>query len=210
MRKLPDTSNLNTPKERANWTQIRGAFILMSPEEFGKGSYRKIGEKLGVGKSSLESHSKMVDPSTKMNWWQEREALQSEINKEVTQELVKTQSAEKIDLIKQAKKIKGLIAKKALVFLESDDFVVSEENLIKLLDIDQKYGMNIAKMSGVVDTGGSKAYTFNINIPRKYLNAEGRSWLRNQLESPSIKPLDVDYTVIEDEEQMKQRELKKQ
>lgn len=207
MVRLPDSSDMKIVNDKINWTQIHGAFLLLTPEEFGKGSYTFVAKVLGVSKTSFERHSKKINPDTGKNWWQERKEIQQEISTDVQKQLVKTQTEERIDLIKQSKKIKGLIAKKALVFLESEEFKVNDENLSKLLDIEQKYGMNIAKMAGVVDGGGGKgSYVFKINVPLNYITAEGRAWLLKKKENP-VSILEGDFEDITDEEQIQRKQL---
>ena len=200
---LPDVNNI--PVGATNWTQVHGRFLVMTPEEFGNGALIPLSKKLGVSKSAFDRHAKQVGPNGK-NWWQERDEMQKQINSEVTQSLVKSQRDERLALIKNAKGRKKLIDTKVDEFLKSEKFDVTDENLIKLLDATQKLGNDIAKLSGVID-GGNKAYTFNLNVPPKYLTMEGRQWARKQLDNPSSAILEADFEEISDEEQMKQKQL---
>ena len=208
MVELPDVSDLSIKKEKINWEQIHGRFLLMPVAEFGKGTYAKLAKQLGVPQTSFERHSKFINPNTGKNWWQERKEHHQQVSTDVQKHLIQTQTEQRIELIDRDTKRLDTMSKKLNDYIESEAFEVNEENLKYMLDAYEKIKMNYAKLLDIIrDSGGSKAYRFNINIPLKYVTAEGRAWLAKIMENPVSNILEGDFEDITDEEQMKHKNL---
>ena len=158
MVELPDVSELSIAKDPVNWEMVHGRFLVMPPSEFGKGSLLPLSKILGVSKTSLDRHAKMVGGTGK-NWWEERKELQQQVSTDVQKHLIKTQSEQRIELIDRDTKRLDSLNKKLNAFIESETFVINEENLKYMLDAYEKIKMNYAKLLDIM------------RLPRSYLSA---------------------------------------
>jgi len=204
MRELPDTSSLSMTREKVNWEMIHGKFILLTPDDFGRGSSDKMSKLLGVSRSSLDRHRKISNPSTGKTWDEERKEVHKEVSEQVLGSVVQSVAAERIDLITKAKKRKSLIDTNIDAFLNSDKFDVTDDNLKHLLEISEKIAQGIGKLAGITDSGGGKSINFTLNVPPKYLTMEGRRWVEKQIENPSDL-IDTPFEEIKTEEQMQKK-----
>ena len=198
-RELPD---LDTPRTKE---QIHGAFLLLDGDTFGNGSSPRLARILGTSKSSLDRYRKEQDANGR-NWDQQREAIYNKIVDNVQESIVETQSKYKKSLIEKTITRKELIDKKIDLFLNTENFQVNEENLKHLLEISEKIGMNLAKYLQLVEGKYKSGPTFNLNVPPKFLTAEGRRWVERQMNNPSS-AIDADFEEIKDDEESMQRKL---
>ena len=127
--------------------------------------------------------------------------------------MVERQKEAKLRLLEKDERKMELMNEKIIEFLESDDFEVNADNFTFIIKSYEKIKENYSKIMGFLTSYGEnkKSLTFNINVPVKYLNREGRAWMKRQLENPftadSIE--DIDFEVVDNEEAMQRANQKK-
>lgn len=199
-------NNNKSDNKEINWDMIHGRFLMLTDEEFGSGSFGHLANKLGVPRSSFHRHATKRNESTGKTWMEERQDIQSQVAQKTISKLVDKRALEKNQLIRRDWKRLDMLDQKLQKFIESEDFEVNEENLKFLLEAYEKIKMNYAKMQEFINKSASgNQFKFNINVPLKYVTAEGRRWLSRAVDNPVQNIVDGDYEIIDNEEDMKSK-----
>jgi len=200
-KKLPDLI------EKLTEDQAHGSFVQLSAEDFGNGSSPRLAKMFGTSSSTMDRWRKKITPGTKKNWDQQRDAIYGEVSGNVQAYVIEKETEYKKTLIEKTIARKKLIDEKIDSFLEDKNFKINDGNLVKLLEVSEKIGMNLAKYLQLVEGKNKKnGVQFLLTVPNKGLNPWGRQWVMDQMKNP-VNAIDADYEVVRDDEESMQRKL---
>jgi hypothetical protein len=186
-----------------NWEHIHGRFMMLTEEEYGNGSFAHLSKVLGVPKSTFHLKSTKINPATGRDWFADRNEIQKKVMKNTIDTLVNKKSIERQRLIERDWKRLDCLNNKLQKFIESEDFIVNQENLKYMLEAYEKIKMNYAKLQEFIrESSKGNNFKFNINVPLKYITAEGRKWLAKTVENPIENMIEGDYEILDNEQDL--------
>ena len=183
----------------------------MPADKFESMTWRSLAAYFDVSKSTLHDKANTKESNGK-DWLDQRAEIQKSLaphNSVVPVDTIVFEGSdlEKKDFITKTKRIIYILYDKIIKYIDTDTFEIeSKTDVRQFLKIFTEISANYAKLRQYVDTGrksgvGKQDSTnVTLNVPVKYITAEGREWLKRKLENPisMIGSEDAEYEEVDD------------